>query len=93
MFQFWMMGQSLENFRKQGVVTVNGKQVVQADLKASNGVIHVVEQVIYPLATANIAQLVTSDGRFSTLLAAVGAAGTEMRHWRVLPWGENYSKY
>jgi len=58
-----------------GFVTVNGKRVSKADVKADNGVIHMVSDVIYPLPTSNIAELVTNDPRFSTLLAAVGAAG------------------
>lgn len=58
-----------------GFVTVNGKRVSKADVKADNGVIHMVSDVIYPLPTSNIAELVSSDPRFSTLLAAVGAAG------------------
>merc|ERR1712198_233039 len=58
-----------------GFVTVNGKRVTKADLKADNGVIHMVSDVIYPLPTGNIAEVVTGDERFSTLLAAVGAAG------------------
>jgi len=58
-----------------GFVTVNGKRVSKADVKADNGVIHMVSDVIYPLPTSNIAELVSTDPRFSTLLAAVGAAG------------------
>merc|ERR1711915_679490 len=41
---------------------------------AVNGVIHMVNCVIYPFPTGNIAEVVTGDERFSTLLAAVGAA-------------------
>ena len=33
---------------KDGKVYVNNAEVVQADLKASNGVIHVVNQVLLP---------------------------------------------
>merc|ERR1712183_758072 len=58
-----------------GFVTVNGKRVKKADIVADNGVIHMVTDVIYPFPTGNIAEVVTSDERFSTLLAAVGAAG------------------
>merc|ERR1712107_973809 len=58
-----------------GFVTINGKRVTKADIKADNGVIHMVSDVIYPIPTQNIAQVVTGDDRFSTLLAAVGAAG------------------
>merc|ERR1712012_167999 len=58
-----------------GFVTINGKRVSKADIKADNGVIHMVSDVIYPFPTGNIAEVVTGDERFSTLLAAVGAAG------------------
>ena len=65
----------------QGLVTVNGKQVIQANIEASNGVIHIVDAVIYPLPTGNIAEIVTGDSRFSTLLAAVIAAGKHKGCW------------
>merc|ERR1711892_1044508 len=58
-----------------GFVTVNGKRVKKADIVADNGVIHMVTDVISPFPTGNIAEVVTGDERFSTLLAAVGAAG------------------
>merc|ERR1711917_103103 len=35
----------------KGFVTVNGKRVSKADVKADNGVIHMVSDVIYPLPT------------------------------------------
>lgn len=54
---------------------MNGVRVTKADHKADNGVIHIVSDVIYPFPTGNIAEAVTADPRFSTLLAAVGAAG------------------
>ena len=38
-----------------------------------------VTDVIYPFPTGNIAEVVTGDERFSTLLAAVGAAGRARR--------------
>jgi len=57
-----------------GFVTINGKRVYKADIVADNGVIHMVTDVIYPFPTGNIAEVVTGDERFSTLLAAVGAA-------------------
>ena len=45
------------------------------DIVADNGMIHIMSDVIYPFPNATIAEVVTSDDRFSTLLAAVGAAG------------------
>ena len=56
-----------------GNVYVNDAQVVITDVQASNGVIHVVDSVILP-PTDNIAEALEADGRFSTLLRAVGAA-------------------
>ena len=47
----------------------------KADIPADNGVIHMITDVIYPFPTGNIAEIVTGDDRFSTLLAAVQAAG------------------
>merc|ERR1711994_372578 len=59
------------------VVTVNGVPVVKADVPAGSGsVVHVVEKVILPIkAGDNVAAVVSSDSQFSTLLAAVQAAG------------------
>ena len=60
----------------QGIITINGKRIKKTDIVADNGVIHMMDDVIYPFpADKNIAEVVTGDERFSTLLAAVGAAG------------------
>jgi len=57
------------------VVTVNGVKVVKADVSTSAGIVHVVEKVIPTVAEGdNIAAVLTKDGRFNTLLAAVTAA-------------------
>eukprot|EP00091_Calanus_sinicus_P022801 TRINITY_DN7422_c0_g1_i8.p1 TRINITY_DN7422_c0_g1~~TRINITY_DN7422_c0_g1_i8.p1 ORF type:complete len:299 (-),score=114.09 TRINITY_DN7422_c0_g1_i8:101-997(-) len=58
-----------------GFVTVNGKLMKKYDITADNGVIHILSDVVYPFPSATIAQLVAADDRFSTLLAAVVAAG------------------
>merc|ERR1711973_447285 len=58
-----------------GYITVNGKSVKHPDMEASNGIIHIMKDVIYPIPSGNIAEVVSGDERFSTLLAAVGAAG------------------
>ena len=53
-------------------VTVDGANVIKADVPASNGVIHVIDRVLLPknvVETANVA------GNFKTLLAAAKAAG------------------
>jgi len=60
----------------KGIITINGKRIKKTDIVADNGVIHMMDDVIYPFpADKNIAEVVTGDERFSTLLAAVGAAG------------------
>ena len=41
---------------------------------ADNGMIHMMNSVIYPFPVGNIAEVVTGDESFSTLLAAVVAA-------------------
>lgn len=62
-----------------GTLYVNKSAVSLTDVIADNGVIHVVDQVILPLAeegepTVNIVDVATSDDRFSTLVTALTAA-------------------
>jgi uncharacterized surface protein with fasciclin (FAS1) repeats len=66
-------------------VMVNDANVIITDLEGSNGVIHVIDRVILPpqpmasapMAPANpdIVDIAAADGRFTTLVAAVQAAG------------------
>jgi len=62
-------------------VKVNGATVVSTDIVASNGVIHVIDQVILPPSMSESAEMgdivetAQSAGGFTTLLAAVEAAG------------------
>jgi transforming growth factor-beta-induced protein len=59
-----------------GNVYVDGAQVVAADVMASNGVIHVIDSVILPPAKpANIIDTAAAAGGFTTLAAAIEAAG------------------
>jgi len=58
-----------------GFVTVNGKVMKKPDIVADNGIIHMMSEVVYPFPTKTIAEVVVGDERFSTLLAAVSAAG------------------
>jgi len=56
-------------------ITADGSPVVLADQNATNGVIHVVNRVMFPIPLTNIPGVVTMDSkRFSTLLTAVKAA-------------------
>ncbi|WP_299024088.1 fasciclin domain-containing protein [uncultured Thermanaerothrix sp.] len=61
-------------------VFVNDAQVILTDIEASNGVIHVIDTVILPPsmtaeAKKDIVDIAVEDGRFTTLVAAVKAAG------------------
>lgn len=55
-------------------VFLNGISVKAADVKAANGIIHVVSKVLLP-PTKNIAEIVSGDADLSLLLAAVVRAG------------------
>lgn len=56
-------------------VTVNGKKVIKADVPASNGIVHVIDEVIQPIPTGNIAAVASGDPNFSTLVDLVVKAG------------------
>jgi len=59
-----------------GFCTINGKYVKRKDIKATSAIIHTVSDVIYPLTPDHtITDIVATDPRFSTLLAAVQTAG------------------
>jgi transforming growth factor-beta-induced protein len=55
-------------------VQIDQARVVAADIACSNGVIHVIDQVILP-STINIPATADKAGTFKTLLAAAKAAG------------------
>ena len=64
-----------------GNVYINESKVIITDIETSNGVIHVVDAVLLPPAEdammekKTIVDIAAADGRFNTLVAAVGAAG------------------
>ena len=59
------------------VTTANGARVVRSDIETDNGVIHVVEKVLYPPTVGNIVDTLKSDPekRFTTLLKALKFTG------------------
>jgi len=65
-------------YQKHGraTVTANGVRVIKPDVQAGSGsIVHVVEKVLPTVGKDdNIAAVLTKDGRFGTLLAAVTAA-------------------
>lgn len=64
---------------RDGALFVNDAQVVMADVPATNGVIHVIDTVLVPPADdaepGTIIEVATANGSFTTLVAAVEAAG------------------
>ena len=59
-------------------VMVNNAKVIEADVECSNGVIHVIDKVLLPPEDLkDIADTAIADGRFTTLVAAMQAAGQD----------------
>lgn len=55
-------------------ITADGSRVVKPDNLASNGVIHVVDRVLFPIPEGSVTDLVVKDPMLSTLLTAVQKA-------------------
>jgi uncharacterized surface protein with fasciclin (FAS1) repeats len=69
-----LQGQYVDIKVEDGNVFIDNAQVIITDIETSNGVIHVIDAVIQP-ETRDIVEVAAEDGRFSTLVAAVQAAG------------------
>ncbi|CAL4122902.1 unnamed protein product, partial [Meganyctiphanes norvegica] len=60
---------------EQAVVTLNGARVKRADMLATNGVIHVIDHVLYPMADLSIVDHLTTCDTFTGANVAVTGAG------------------
>jgi uncharacterized surface protein with fasciclin (FAS1) repeats len=59
-----------------GKVNINDAKVILPDVESSNGVIHVIDSVLLPPEKlSDIIDTAIADGRFTTLVAALEAAG------------------
>lgn len=67
-------GQRIDIVAKDGKVTIDGANVVKTDIKASNGVIHVLDSVILP-ADKDLVQTAVAAGQFKTLATLLEKAG------------------
>ncbi len=67
-----LSGQSLEI--DPSALTVDGARLVATDVAFDGGLVHVIDGVMLP-ELRSIEEIVTQDDRFSTLRAAIGAAG------------------
>jgi transforming growth factor-beta-induced protein len=74
-----VQGENINIRVEDGRVYVNDAEVIITDVEASNGVIHVIDAVILPGQTMaeemDIVDTAAADERFTTLVAAVQAAG------------------
>lgn len=71
-----MLGSEIAIGFSKGQVKVNDAGLIDANIKASNGIIHVIDSVLLPPAPKNdIASVAKRSGKFETLLTAVKAAG------------------
>ncbi len=74
-------GDSVALNLRDGNLFINNSQVVTTDIEASNGIIHVIDMVLMPPAdaepTGNIVEVAVANGGFTTLVAAVTAAGLD----------------
>ena len=62
-------------------VFINDAQIIVTDVPASNGIIHAINAVLLPPMEpmlGNIVEVATADGRFNTLVAAVGAVASSL---------------
>lgn len=69
-----VQGQQIDIAVKNGQVSVDAAKVLKTDILTSNGVIHVIDNVILP-ADKDIVDTAVAAGSFNTLVAAVKAAG------------------
>jgi transforming growth factor-beta-induced protein len=73
-----LQGAELKVGFSEGKVRVNDAAIIDADIRCSNGIIHVIDSVILPPKSANdIASVAKKAGSFNTLLAAVKIAGLD----------------
>jgi uncharacterized surface protein with fasciclin (FAS1) repeats len=69
-------GQRIRITRVDGKIAVGKAKIVATDINCSNGVIHVIDQVLLP-GQSRIPAVAEEAGQFTTLLAAVSAAGLD----------------
>jgi uncharacterized surface protein with fasciclin (FAS1) repeats len=71
-----LQGETVAVSLKRGGVLVNESSVINPNVKAPNGIIHVIGAVLLPPPPQpNLIETLENDGRFQTLLAALDIAG------------------
>lgn len=70
-----LQGETVSTSVNRGGLLINDSQVVNPNVKAPNGIIHVIDAVLLPPpAKPNLLDLLKNDGRFSTLVTALEVA-------------------
>lgn len=71
------MGKVLKvNVTDDGVF-INDSKVVRTDIKAENGIIHVIDMVLIPESMPSIVEIAADAGNFQTLVSALQATGLD----------------
>jgi uncharacterized surface protein with fasciclin (FAS1) repeats len=71
-----LQGSEVEIGYQNYYFTVNDSSIINADVNTPNGVVHTLDKVLLPPAPPeNLYDTLANDGRFNTLIAALGAAG------------------
>ena len=79
-----LQGQTVSISVMGDVVKINDSQVIITDIQGSNGIIHVIDTVLLPAEeesktaeSKTIVDIAAEDGRFTTLVTALQAAGLD----------------
>lgn len=59
--------------KEHGIISVNGAEIIHSlvDQTAKNGIVHFIDEVIYPIPTGTIYDYIKEDDRFRTLFQAI----------------------
>lgn len=73
-----LMGQPITASLKNGKVTIDGANIVTADIPAQNGVIHLIDTVVLPKAEPTIAPAASIAAKATTSIEDLKAAGRNL---------------
>jgi len=72
-----LAGRNLKVKVSGGEVFINDAKIVVADIKAENGIVHVIDAVLVPSGMPDLVDTAIAAGQFSTLLGALQATGLD----------------
>ena len=60
--------------KEHGIISVNGAELIHSllDQTAKNGIVHFIDEVIYPIPSGTIYDVIAEDDRFKILTQAIG---------------------